>query len=67
MNNNLEEIQKYNHKLIKRHGHQDLDKLKEEGIYNYADFMDVQTTKKLKKWRRDKRKKTEQAMDLDSP
>jgi len=42
--------------LIKKHGRHDIDKLKEKGMFNYADFMDVETTKKLKMFRKDKQR-----------
>lgn len=66
LHNDLQAIQQYNRKLIKKHGHQDLQKLKEAGIYNYADFLDVETTKKLKKWRKQKKSKVAKTFDLDA-
>jgi hypothetical protein len=53
--------------LIKKHGRHDIDKLKEKGMFNYADFMDVETTKKLKMFRKDKQRFGEQTLDIDSP
>ena len=36
-------------------------------MFNYADFMDVETTKKLKMFRKDKQRFGEQTLDIDSP
>lgn len=63
LDENLRSIQKYNHKLIRKHGHDDLEKLTQKGIFNYADFMDVETNKKLKKWRKQRRRDAAQISD----
>ena len=65
LDENLRSIQKYNHKLIRKHGHDDLEKLKQKGIFNYADFMDVETNKKLKKWRKQRRREAAQISDKE--
>ena len=45
----LHDMHHHNQKLINRHGHEEAPKLKEKGMFNYADYMDVTYIKKAEK------------------
>lgn len=44
----LDVIHGHNQKLIERHGHEDHALLQEKGMYNYADYMDVNFVRRHK-------------------
>ena len=67
LNDNLLQIEQFNHKLISKHGHHDLDKLNSHGIYNYSDLLDVQSAKRLRAYRRNKSKQPTNPFTLDNP
>lgn len=62
MGKELEMMHRHNQKLITKHGHEEA---KEKGMFNYADYMDVEYVKKSDQLRREKNKMQRQASGLE--
>lgn len=62
----LHDMHHHNQRLIEKHGHQDAPLVEKNGMFNFADFMDISYVKKAEKMRAEQVKKmTEEKMPIN--